>query len=116
MFSPTQSGGAKHMCFLERHVSDLPLSRKIQTCVREIGAAAAATSPLPSFFFLLVFGRHGHWAAPERLHPGGRARPPLITYERTKSRTNEIYGGRYGPEGPGESAEGTTAATHASCD
>ena len=51
MFSPTQSGGAKHMCFLERHVSDLPLSRKIQTCVREIGAAAAATSPLPSFFF-----------------------------------------------------------------
>ena len=44
------SGGAKHMCFLERHVSDLPL-KEISTCVREIGAAAAASSPLPSFFF-----------------------------------------------------------------
>ena len=50
MFSPSQSGGAKHMCFLERHVSDLPL-KEISTCVREIGAAAAASSPLPSFFF-----------------------------------------------------------------
>ena len=40
------------MCFLERHVSDLPL-KEISTCVREIGAAAAASSPLPSFFFPL---------------------------------------------------------------
>ena len=55
MFSPSQSGGAKHICFLGRDVSDLPLSRKFATCVREIGAAAAASSPLPlsfSFWFL----------------------------------------------------------------
>ena len=50
------------MCFLVRHVSDLPL-KEISTCVREIGAAAAASSPLPSFFFLQAFGWHGHWAA-----------------------------------------------------
>ena len=33
-------------------------SRRISTCVREFGAAAAASSPLPSFFFA-GFGWHG---------------------------------------------------------
>ena len=84
-------------------------------CEGDRGGSCRFQSP-SSFFFLLVFGRHGHWAAPERLHPGGRARPLLITYERTKSRTNEIYGGRYGPEGRGEAAEDITASSHTSRD
>ena len=70
-------------------------------------------SPLSFSGFWLA---RSHWAAPERLHPGGRARPLLITYERTKSRTNEIYGGRYGPEARGEAAGDTTASSHTSRD
>ena len=51
MFSPSQSGGAKHMCFLGEARQRSSSLKEISTCVREIGAAAAASSPLPSFFF-----------------------------------------------------------------
>ena len=52
-------GGRNTCFFLERHVSDLPPQGEISTCVREIGAAAAAYSPLPSSFFFPAFGWHG---------------------------------------------------------
>ena len=50
MFSPSQSGGAKHMCFLGE-ARQRSSSQGNLDVVREIGAAAAASSPLPSFFF-----------------------------------------------------------------
>ena len=56
MFSPSQSGGAKHICFLGRDVSDLPL-KEISTCVREIGAALPLPVPFPlSFSFGFLAG------------------------------------------------------------
>ena len=105
------------MCFLERHVSDLPPQGNFDVCEGDRGGSCRfQSSSRPLSFSSGFWLARSHWAAPERLHPGGRARPLLITYERTESRTNEIYGGRYGPEARGEAAEDTTASSHTSRD
>ena len=111
---PFERSTERELYFNKQKFRDLPLKENFDVCEGDRGGSCRFQSP--SLFLFPSVGWHGHWAAPERLHPGGRARPLLITYERTKSRTNEIYGGRYGPEGRGEAAEDITASSHSSRD
>ena len=87
--------GGRDTCVFWRGTSAIFLPKeKISTCVREIGAAAAAYSPLPSFFFP-AFGWHGRSGSlPEdNTQVGELARFQSIMNERNHKQTKSLVVG-----------------------
>ena len=64
---------AKHICFLGRFGGELP-QEEILYPLGGVRRGSPRTPPVLFFFLEHLAGYGRDWAAPERPHPGGRAR------------------------------------------